>query len=133
MNQRLFMRLVIIFLISLVMLLTNSRDSNADGLPFNKVATPEDILSILASVSGPAIAKTKVVFIPGILGSKLQKPKSSELVWGGTDFNNPDLFYNGTTKLIPSTFDQLSIDLIFKVFRHSIYGDALDQLRKMAC
>ena len=93
------------------------------------IINPNEIQTEIGTATGQAISRIKIVFIPGILGSKLLKkgtvPGERNYVWGGNNLNDPDLFYDGKNKLEADFFDKIDMPLLSKLFDTNVYGQAL--------
>jgi pimeloyl-ACP methyl ester carboxylesterase len=85
----------------------------------------------LTRSQGAVYKPIKIIFIPGILGSKLTDPETNQLIWGGIGTTNPKLKYDGSTSLAPSFFDRAEINLFFWKPGVSVYGDAIQALQKL--
>jgi len=96
------------------------------------VASPEELRDIFKQNGVPEGKRAVLIFLPGILGSKLIDPNETDpdkrLVWGGNVFNDPRLLL-GETDLRPEIFDDAEISTFIATLRVSIYGQALQRLR----
>ena len=68
-----------------------------------------------------------IVFIPGILGSKLTV--DGKEVWGALFNFAPELVYNPAKPASAEVFDKIEINAIVKKFKFNIYGNAIQDLR----
>lgn len=97
------------------------------------VSRPNDIQSDISEVTGQPQKRLKLIFIPGILGSKLLEPGTTReqrrYVWGGTSPDNDKLLYDGNTKLDADFFDKVDIAVLDHLFDTNVYGQALLMLR----
>ncbi|MGH6907592.1 MAG: lipase/acyltransferase domain-containing protein, partial [Aestuariivirga sp.] len=68
-----------------------------------------------------------IVFIPGILGSKLTV--DGKEVWGGVFNFEPELVYDPSKPASAEVFDKVEVNAIFKKFGFNVYGNAIQDLR----
>ena len=68
-----------------------------------------------------------IVFIPGILGSKLTV--DGKEVWGGVFNFQPELVYDPAKPASAEVFDKIEVDAIFNKWKFNVYGDAIQDLR----
>lgn len=68
-----------------------------------------------------------IVFIPGILGSKLQV--NGKVVWGDLFSFDPELSYDPAKPASATVFDKIEVDAIIKKFGFNVYGNAIQDLR----
>ena len=97
------------------------------------IENPNDIQTEISAATGLTLSRIKLVFIPGIMGSKLLKKGTTSnqrsYVWGGDSLGDPGLFYDGKNKLDANFFDKVDLPLLSKWFDTNIYGEALLMLR----
>lgn len=75
---------------------------------------------------GPTAKKTVIVFIPGILGSRLIDPSTSKVVWGDFDLSSvPNLEFKEGHKFNSEPFLNAEIRALFQLGGYSVYGDAI--------
>ena len=74
--------------------------------------------------------KPLVVFIPGILGSKLTDMKTGEVVWGGNNFNHPKLLYDETIDLKPEILSDVEIRALLRKWKFGVYGEAIKKIKR---
>lgn len=68
-----------------------------------------------------------IVFIPGILGSKLTV--DGKEVWGGVFNFEPELVYDPAKPASAEVFDKVEVNAIIKKFGFNVYGNAIQDLR----
>ncbi len=68
-----------------------------------------------------------IVFIPGILGSKLAI--EGKTVWGNLFSFDPELSYDPAKPASATVFDKIEVDAIVKKFGFNVYGNAITDLR----
>ena len=68
-----------------------------------------------------------IVFIPGILGSKLEV--GGKTVWGNLFSFDPELAYDPAKPASATVFDKIEVDAIVKKFGFNVYGNAITDLR----
>lgn len=96
------------------------------------VVSPEELRDIFKRNGVPEGKRAVLIFLPGILGSKLSDPNETDpnrrLVWGGTVFNDPRLLL-GSTPLQPEIFDEVELSTFVATLKMSVYGQAIQRLR----
>lgn len=96
------------------------------------VASPEELRGIFKQNGVAEGKRNTLIFLPGILGSKLIDPNANDpdarAVWGGNVFDDPRLLL-GSTKLEAEIFDEVELRAFVARLKVSIYGQALNQLR----
>jgi hypothetical protein len=76
---------------------------------------------------------TSIIFLPGVLGSKLvdlTNQATPEVVWGGTDFDNPKLAYDLKSNLVSYPFLANELKLLGKHLKYDVYGSAVSVIRQ---
>ncbi len=98
-----------------------------DVIPSEAIANINSTLKSAGADPALLLRPVRLVFIPGILGSKLYASNGDE-VWGSQNLADSRLYYDGKTKLVARFFDKPDLPWLFKSFGTSIYGDALINL-----
>ncbi len=111
-----------LFLVFLAAFLILAQSSHADE---PKVMSARELAELRRLVNPQD--HIAIVFIPGILGSKLTV--DGKEVWGGVFNFEPELVYDPAKPASAEVFDKVEVNAIVKKFGFNVYGNAIQDLR----
>ena len=74
---------------------------------------------VLAAMSSPILAAPRVVFVPGIMGSKLKVGGDS--IWGEGVFDSPKLVYPGEMPAVAEALGVAEVKILGLTFEQTVY------------